>query len=285
VGSCQPTMSCFNRSLIPSRLGGSAKPAEVYQYVAEALDIPDDKLELMTKNGNMPLFYNRVQWARFYLAKAGYIDSSTRGVWSITEKGRNATIGDEEAREITEQVARIAGTSNRTSRRKQTDQMTEDSPESVESNYRQQLLETLYDVSPSAFERICQRLLRESGFEQVTVTGRTGDGGIDGNGVLQLNPFVSFRVLFQSKRYRGAVGASVVRDFRGAMAGRADKGIILTTGSFTQDARREATRDGVPPIELVDGGTLVSLCESLEFGLKPKNTFEVDVNFFKDFEE
>jgi restriction system protein len=125
--------------------------------------------------------------------------------------------------------------------------------------------------------------LRESGFQHVTVTGRSGDGGLDGNGVLEINPFVSFRVLFQCKRYSGAVTPSQVRDFRGAMAGRADKGIILTTGTFTAEARREAVRDGVPPIELVDGEKLLDMFEKLELGLKPRAAFEVDDQFFEDF--
>jgi restriction system protein len=119
----------------------------------------------------------------------------------------------------------------------------------------------------------------------VTVTGRSGDGGLDGDGVLEVNPFVSFRVLFQCNRYVGAVTPSQVRDFRGAMAGRADKGIILTTGTFTADARREAVRDGVPPIELVDGEKLLDIFEERELGLKPRKAFEVDDQFFEDFKK
>jgi restriction system protein len=126
-------------------------------------------------------------------------------------------------------------------------------------------------------------LLRESGFEEVTITGRSGDGGIDGIGLLQVNPLVSFKVLFQCKRYTGSVTPSQVRDFRGATMGRADKGIIITTGSFPSDARKEAVRDGVPPIELVDGEKLVSMLEQLELGLKPKRTFEIDASFFDQF--
>jgi restriction system protein len=132
---------------------------------------------------------------------------------------------------------------------------------------------------------LSQRLLRESGFQQVVVTGRSGDGGIDGMGILQVNPFVSFNVLFQCKRYQGAVTPSHVRDFRGAMMGRADKGIIITTGTFTLDAKKEARRDGVPPIELVDGELLVQMFERLELGLVPRATYDVDETFFEDFKK
>lgn len=128
-------------------------------------------------------------------------------------------------------------------------------------------------------------MLREAGFEKVEVTGRSGDGGIDGNGVLQLNPFVSFQVLFQCKRYEGNVTAPQVRDFRGAMMGRAEKGIILSTGTFTADAKREAFRDGVQPIELVDGEKLVEMFEQLELGMKPRTVYEVNQEFFEPFRD
>jgi restriction system protein len=144
-------------------------------------------------------------------------------------------------------------------------------------------VETLMGLPASGFERLCQRVLRESGFQEVKVTGRSGDGGIDGNGILQINPFVSFQVLFQCKRYSGSVSVSQVRDFRGAMMGRADKGIILTTGTFTKDARSEAVRDGVPPIELVNGDKLLDMLEELGLGLRPVTSYEVDVDFFEEF--
>jgi restriction system protein len=158
-----------------------------------------------------------------------------------------------------------------------------ESPTALGGTYRDQTIEMLKALSPGGFERFCQRLLREAGFQQVRVTGRSGDGGIDGIGILQVNPFVSFKVLFQSKRYSGSVSPAQVRDFRGAMMGRADKGLILTTGSFTPDAKLEAARDGVPPIELVDGQGLIDLLEQLEIGLKPRQTFELDKDFFEDF--
>ena len=148
---------------------------------------------------------------------------------------------------------------------------------------RGHLLQILRELPPEGFERICQRLLRESGFEQVTVTGRSGDGGIDGVGVLEINPFVSFKVLFQCKRYAGSVSSPQIRDFRGAMMGRADKGLIITTGAFTLDAKKEARRDGVPPIELVDSEKLVDMFERLELGLRPRIAYDVDDQFFREY--
>lgn len=146
-----------------------------------------------------------------------------------------------------------------------------------------QLLPILKSLSPEGFERLCQRLLRENGFQNVKVTGRSGDGGIDGEGILEINPLLSFKVIFQCKRYQGSVGAGMIRDFRGAMIGRADKGIVITTGRFTMDAKREAVRDGVDPIELIDGEKLVQMFERLQLGVRPRTVFEVDLEFFRDF--
>jgi restriction endonuclease len=132
--------------------------------------------------------------------------------------------------------------------------------------WQDRLLECLLKMKPPAFERLCQQILKDSGFIKVDVTGRSGDGGIDGIGVLRLN-LLSFHVFFQCKRWKGSVGASVIRDFRGAMVGRADKGLVMTTGTFTTDARREATRDGAPAIDLVDGETLCELLKGLKIGV------------------
>ena len=220
------------------------------------------------------------------MAKAGYIDASTRGVWSLTENGRNLKLSTANALNLFQEVHQTFSVERRKQRDKQS------RPESVdieseipdeETDHRSILLKKLMTVSPEGFERLCQRLLRESGFESVTVTGRSGDGGLDGIGILQVNPFVSFKVLFQSKRYSGSVSPSQVRDFRGAMQGRADKGIILTTGTFTSEAKKEAVREGVPPIELVDGEKLIDMFETLELGLKPKKAFDVDEKFLDDF--
>jgi len=262
-------------------LGGSGRAGEVTDFVVEKLQIPEDELN-ETISSAQSRVKNQVQWARFMLVKAGYLDSSTKGVWALTEKGLNLKPSDQFLLDLYEQRKHM-GKEYRQQRKK--GEVGPGSEEPVEGNdYQSELLSKLKKLAPNGFERICQRLLRESGFEQVTVTGRSGDGGIDGIGVLQVNPFVSFKVLFQCKRYQGSVGAAVVRDFRGAMMGRADKGIIMTTGTFTLDAKKEARRDGVTPIELVDGDSLVGMFEQYELGLKPFKTYELDYKFFEEFE-
>lgn len=266
-------------------LGDSARPAEVRDKVAADLNISEGKIDELLDSGTSR-FDNQVAWARFYLAKSDFIDSSRRGVWSLTDKGRMANLDHREALKIFREVhsefpravesASESGTSDEAL-------APEDSSSGQVTNYRLELLDILQKLPPDGFERFCQRLLRESGFQDVTVTGRSGDGGIDGIGILQVNPLVSFKVLFQCKRYRGSVTPSHVRDFRGAMQGRADKGIIITTGSFTSDAKKESVRDGVPPIELLDGERLIEMLETLELGLVPVRAYQVDKKFFDEY--
>ena len=276
-------------------LGGSGRPAEICTLIADTLKLSDKDRSAVTKSG-MSRYENQVHWARYYLASAGLVDSSTRGVWALTEKGQIAHLDHESALAL---YSKLYSEVVADKKQATTGVPAGDSPEDRTAptpapntaradepiHYRQKLLAILLALPPAGFERICQRLLREAGFEQVIVTGRSGDGGLDGQGVLQINPLVSFKVLFQCKRYAGAVGASQVRDFRGAMMGRADKGIILTTGTFTADAQKEALRDGVPAIELVSGEKLLDMFEGLELGLRPRKTYDVDEQFFEAFRQ
>ena len=270
-------------------LGGSGSPNEVADKIAETLKVPQNQQEELTSSGQQR-FLNRVQWARFYLSKDGFISSSERGVWALTDKGRSKALTLDEALEVFHKVQKTFQEARRLARlSKPENEEDSELPDEAEAgaalSYREQLLKLIKSLSPSGFERLCQRLLREAGFTQVTITGRAGDGGIDGVGILQINPFVSFLVLFQCKRYERSVSPSQVRDFRGAMEGRADKGIIITTGTFTAEARKEALCDGARPIELVDGQKLIEMFEHLQLGLKPIKAFEVDVDFFDDFRD
>lgn len=263
-------------------LGGSGKPREVCDYVAEHAGVSASTLDTTLKSGQTR-FYNQVHWARQYLVWEGVLDGSTHGVWSLTKTGYETKLDESASRKIVAKWIKIHAAARKSAA--PSNDLSDDSSslEIEEEENGALLLEILKKVSPEGFERICARLLRESGFERVTVTGRPRDGGIDGFGILQINPFVSFRVLFQCKRYKGTVSRAQVGDFRNAMIGRADKGIILTTGSFSSDARAEAERDGAPPVELVDGDKLVSMFEQVRLGVKEKTIFEVDHAFFADF--
>lgn len=266
--------------------GGSGTTAEVIDRSIEFLGLSEDEQQEVLASGGSKV-RNQAQWARLYLVKGGILDSSARGIWSLTDQGKTVDCEQFNFVEMFRETQRILAAERRERARNEgvgaddtngVDELEEVSDQS--RDYRSATLAVLRDLPSDGFERLCQRLLRESGFEQVEVTGRSGDGGIDGVGILQINPFVSFNILFQCKRYLGSVSPSQIRDFRGAMQGRADKGIILTTGTFTVEAKREARRDGAPPIELVDGDALVRLFEKLEFGLIPRTTFDVDARFF-----
>lgn len=269
-------------------LGGSGRPTEVKDLIVGLLEISEDEQSEQIESG-ASRFSKNVDWARFYLAKAGYIGSSNRGVWSLTEKGYEATITREDALNIFQQVhSKFKSTDGKpdTSQPLVTQNDAVEEVEMVDTiGHRARYHEKLLSLSPTGFERFCQRLLREAGFQDLEITGRSGDGGLDGHGGLQINDFVSFQVYFQCKRYSGAVSASVIRDFRGAMMGRADKGIILTTGTFTRQARQEATRDGATPIELVDSEKILDMVEKYELGVSPETIYVIDESFFDEFDD
>jgi restriction system protein len=272
-------------------LGGSGTPSEVREKIAAGMYLSDDILDEQLETGSSR-FENQVHWARFYLVKAGYLESSQRGVWSLTEKGLKSIITEDNACKIARSVksearrveqVTVSGNSVNGPVDEDEQQAPPESGSGPTGGVKNEILELMREMPPDAFERLCQRFLRESGFQQVEVTGRSGDGGIDGRGLLQVNPLMSIHVLFQCKRYKGSVGSEALGNFRGAMTGRTDKGIFITTGMFTSEAKREALREGAPPIELVDADKLVTMFEKLEMGLKPKTIYEIDKDFWDEF--
>ena len=255
-------------------LGGSGTISEIYETVAQQSDLPDEVVEIPhnpDKTNRTELEY-RLAWARTYLKKYGLINNSERGVWVIEPEKRDVASVDPD------DVVQTVREQMRREREERGEEEDDDVPEQEET-WRTKLHRVLTQkLSPDAFERLTKRLLRESGFIQVEVTGRSGDGGVDGNGIIQINGFLSFHVVFQCKRYQGSVSASAIRDFRGAMVGRADKGLMITTGSFTRSAIREATRDGAPPIDLVDGDELAEKLKELDLGVETELVEQVHVD-------
>lgn len=260
------------------KLGGSASNQELEDEVAQILNLNEDELSIIMPNQNRSKFSYRLAWARSYLKRYGLIDNTQRGVWTFTKKGKETKEVDKD------EVNRVAkAISAKISKKKKVE---EDEETSTELSWKDELLKTIKDIPPDAFERLCQRFLRESGFVQVEVTGRSGDGGIDGHGVVKIGGLLSFHVYFQAKRYKGSVPASVIRDFRGAMVGRADKGLIITTGVFTRDAKKEAQRDGATPIDLIDGDELAQGLKELDLGVAVKERVVEEVTIVNEwFEE
>ncbi|MGH7596041.1 MAG: restriction endonuclease [bacterium] len=273
-----PTYDALMNPLLKAlkSLGGSGTIEEINDKVAEIAQLSDAQLEVLhdPKRGGQTEVEYRLAWARTYLRRFGVLENSARGIWALTSNGRKLDRVDEK------EVIRVV--------RAQLKKEHNDADEELEAptastTWRDELLDTLIKMQPSAFERLVQRMLRESGFIQVEVTGRSGDGGIDGKGIMRLSGLLSFHVIFQCKKWKGTVSAGEVRDFRGAMVGRADKGLLITTGTFTKDAIREATRDGAPAIDLVDGEQFLDKLKELGLGVKTKKVEVEEVKVDSDW--
>lgn len=275
-----PTFDQMMNPLIQvlKNLGGSGTIEEIYVKVSEELQLSDEILEILhnpEKSSGTEVEY-RLAWTRTYLKKYGLLENSSRGVWALTSKGRqtkkvNPTKVKRFVRDLDKQERSVLDKIH-------------SEEEDAEFTWKEELLGTLLQMDPSAFERLTQRLLRESGFIQVEVTGKSGDGGIDGKGIIRLGGMLGFHVIFQCKRYKGSVSSGQIRDFRGAMVGRADKGLFITTGNFTRAAEQEATRDGAPAIDLIDGDLLADKLKELSLGIKTKivsvEKVEIDRDWF-----
>jgi restriction system protein len=271
---------CIPLLRVMKNLGGSGAASEVVDAVIADLKIPDQEVEQLIPSGQSRV-RNQIQWARFYLTKAGLMDSPKSGSWRLTQEGVEAKLTEEQVYALFQRVAQQFGGGKKKTKKVEVN-LDNDIVEDEE--HTESLLDALKALSPKGFERICKRLLTEIGIHDIQITGGAGDQGIDGIGRIRLNDVVNFNILFQCKRYKETVSPALVRDFRGSMQGRAEKGLILTTGRFTQEAQKEANRDGVPPIELIDGERLVSLFEKYELGLKPKTVYELVPEFFRSFE-
>jgi restriction system protein len=284
----------YNEMLHPTllavaELGGSASIGEIVETVVKREGFSNAQQAVLHNNGPETEIGYRLAWARTHLKGMGLLANSVRGVWALTDEGTSLVTdssGNEDQRR--DQVRQLAAAYLVETRKARKVKQSQDNGEpdaaglTEEQGWKEQLLEQLMTIRPSAFERLTRRLLREADFDSVNVTGQSGDGGIDGLGVYRLG-LVSFPVFFQCKRYRGSVGPGAVRDFRGAMAGRGDKGLLITTGSFTTDAKKEATRDGAPPIDLIDGDRLCELLKRYELGVQTTTRVVEDVTINASF--
>ncbi|MCY6382111.1 restriction endonuclease [Hoeflea prorocentri] len=268
-------------------IGGSATIQELDEKVIEVEGVTEEEQSFPMPNDERRLKVNYyLAWARTYLRRGSALENSSRGVWSLTDIGANLH-SLEQAQAIYNQVQEEEKQRARLKRREkksieklasqvQLDLGQLDDEEESDTDWKSALLNTMLQMDPSAFERLAQRLLREAGFTKVEVRGKTGDEGIDGIGVLRVN-LVSFQVYFQCKRWKSSVGSKEIRDFRGALQGRADKGLFITTGSFTSQASDEATRDGAIAIDLIDGDRLCELLKQYGLGVETTMIEKVDI--------
>ncbi len=250
--------------------GGSASIQELSEQVAADLELSGEILAVPHKDGPQSEVDYRSAWARTALKRVDAVANTSRGVWTITETGRRMRTEDEMHELIRRDRAKLH--KRRPSRNAESNLESDAAPDA--QDWQEALLDIVRGMAHDAFERLWRRVFLESGFTKVEVTGRSGDSGIAGAGVLRANNLISFHILFQCKRYAGSVDAPAIRDFRGAMAGRADKGLLITTGEFTRDAEREAVRDGYPAIDLIGGLDLCILLKDLGLGVSTE-TVEV----------
>ena len=278
-----PTFDSMMNPLLKAlnELGGSGTISEIDGKVIELLEIPEEIQNVPhdpDKSTKSEIEY-RLAWTKTYLKKYGVLENSAKGVWAInSEKNKLIEIDPKE-------VVKTVRENDKKNKKEKTAGEDDNLINEDVLDWKDNVINILKDITPDAFERLSKRLLRESGFEQVEVTGKTGDEGIDGKGIVKINNIMSFHVYFQCKRYKNTVGSKEIRDFRGAMVGRADKGIFFTTGSFTRDAIKESIRDGAPPIDLIDGEHFALMLKNLNLGVsvKEKVIEEIDINeeFFK----
>lgn len=258
------------------KLGGSADKQQLLEKVAEVMALTDDVIEQPHKNGPQSEVAYRVAWVQTWLKHDGILENPKRGVWILTPRGREV-----------DQTTAEAVSPNKKRPTANKPKIVEigdgDTPEEL-SEWQTSLLNTIKDMKPAAFERLAKRLLLELGFSKVLVTGGSGDGGIDAVGTVTVNSVLTFKVVVQCKRYRDTVGPNDLRSFRGAMQGRTDKALFITTGSFTRGALAEAMRDGVPEIDLISGEDLAVILKELNLGVKTEMVEKVSVvkEFFND---
>ncbi len=256
-------------------LGGSGNIAEIEARVLKHNEFTEAQQAELMPNGSSTRIAYYLAWARTNLKRIAAVENPAPAVWALTELG--TTLTEAKCNQLQQEW--------KTNHTKAPPGGKPKPPD--EEKWKTSLLERLKAMSPKAFERLAQRLLREAGFRNVEVLGQAGDGGIDGVGVYRLS-LVSFPIYFQCKRYQGSVSSGAVRDFRGAMAGRGEKGLLITTGAFTASARSEATRDGAAPVELVSGEALCDLLKEHRIGIRITERIvediEVDPAFFDQFE-
>ena len=259
--------------IVIKNLGGSANTDEIEEQIIQYLKLTDEQVNEIHRGSRTKLNYT-LGWTKNILKNYELLENSSRGIWSLTQKGKNLDTVNEK---------NVMQTVFENNMKKKYGKFYLEGNNDLEEDeeevkWEDELLEIIKKIPPYAFERLCQRLLRELGFVDVKVTGKVGDGGIDGSGVIKINGTLSFNVVFQAKRYAGSVSSSVIRDFRGAMIGRADKGLVITTGTFTRDAFLESRRDGAPNIDLVDGVDLVKKLKYLKLGVEITHVEKITIN-------
>lgn len=265
-------------------LGGSARNTEIEQKVIEIENYSNELIAVMHTNLRQTKLQYRLAWARTRLKNIGALESRETTLWVLTDNGWSITESDllSEYKKFRTSEAVL-----RNQARKVSDIASDDEDVVVVGEpWIDEMLDLMKSLRPAGFENLCKRILREHGFEDLQLTGGSNDKGIDGRGTLKMG-LLSWDVIFQCKRYADKVSSPDMQRFKGTMTGRNEKGLFITTGTFTKEAVNEAKRDGTRPIDLIDGEALCRLMKEKNLGLKvvTREDVTVEKEFFNQFQK
>lgn len=281
-----PTLRALNEPV------GSGRIDEIRDKVIEILSIPDNIVDFPHGDGSRTEIEYELAWTRTFLKYIDFLINTSMGVWVLTKKAEEI---EWEPEEIKKMIKLYRKQRRELKKKEEKQEVAEDElvigeevleDEEVERNWREKLIEILISLNPYGFEKLTQIVLRESGFANVKITKRSHDGGLDGKGILRMNNLVSVPIIFECKRYRNPVGAEKVRNFRGAMEGRADRGLFITTSTFSRKAIEESKREGAKLIDLIDGERFIDLLKELSLGVKIElvEKITIDEDWFDEFQ-
>jgi restriction system protein len=259
-------------------LGGSGSVDEIHDEVVKVLKLSDNQIQIMHSDGRTKLHYN-LAWARTYLKLYGAIDIKTRGIWVIT-----SIFYDKKNIDKNDVILKVRNKRSSKNKTEPENELSFKITEANSYNWREKLITIIKEMNPYSFEEFTKLLLRYIGFEKLKVTQKSNDKGIDGYGIYKINGLVTYKVAFQCKRYTNTpISSSEIRDFRGSLSSEFDRGLFITTSTFSPSAREEAESSGKTLIELIDGENLIEKIAELEIGLKPKTEYEIDFEFYNKY--
>lgn len=283
------------------RLGGRGKGRALYSRVASHFSslLTQEDLQVTRESTGANVWENNVDFARNKLREKGDLNGGERGMWEITDSGRRRLRTELQSRGLAEsalegfinspqtlletlpgwQPKALTPRPRQGKRRKREGAPPPRKPETG-SDFSFQLLTRLLELAPTQFEHLVGAFLEANGFREVRVTGRSHDGGIDGDCVI---PFVDVKVAFQAKRFtENPVGTQLMQQFKGSI-GAYERGVFITTSSFTPGAREIAEGPGVK-ILLIDGQELLANMVRKELGIKavPVTREVIDEDFFQE---
>lgn len=275
---------------------------DIVPALATEFGLTQADLEELLPTGRQGKFDNRVGWAKSYLKQAGLLETTGRGLFRITDRGRQVLkeapqrvdvkylerfpeyqafkARTRERAQVVESAAENAGTTP--------EEMLESGYQQLRSTLANDILQLVQSLSPAFFERLVMQLLLGMGYggtreDAGQVVGKSGDGGIDG--IINEDRLGLDVIYIQAKRWEGDVGRPEIQKFVGALAGnKASKGVFITTSGFTKEARAYAGQVN-SKVVLIDGTMLAELMIDYNIGVSTRETYEikrVDSDYFAE---